>query len=184
MRDNSREKWRRKLCDFPVDSRHSFNTRPSSNSSRSAWHKQRDFFSATASWRMRIYKRSSSLRVLYLWKLHPMWAVFWIRIRIGSGTKWVSGSGLPGRPKLFVKTEKIQKFLISCLKSSVLGWVLLLEPECPLKGFKKIIFDRKFFFGIKQFDLDTDSATACTRNTFLWESAHVGKYCKRIRQRY
>ncbi len=52
----------------------------------------------------------------------------------GSGSEWARGSGLgiripdSGRPELSQKKAKI----ISCLKSSLLGWRLLMKPECTL----------------------------------------------------
>jgi hypothetical protein len=56
-----------------------------------------------------------------------------------------SGSGLG--PKLSFRKRKKEK--LSWFKSSLLGQRLLLEPECPLKGFQKIhmtAFDKKNIF--------------------------------------
>jgi hypothetical protein len=50
------------------------------------------------------------------------------------------GSGfLPysGRPKLSPKAKKGKSKEIVCLKSSLLGWKLLLKSDCSLKDFKK-----------------------------------------------
>jgi hypothetical protein len=68
----------------------------------------------------------------------------WIRIHMGQRIRIRNPDPDPGRPKLFPKNGKNHEFL--CLKSSLLGWRLLLEPECPLLGFKKTyrtVFDQK-----------------------------------------
>ncbi len=88
-------------------------------------------------------------------RLHPDW----IRIQMGPD---------PGGSKLSRKKGKIK---ISSLKSSLLGWILLLEPECPLSGFKKTYggFWKKIFchknLGLDQ---DPDSATAWIRSRNQW----------------
>jgi hypothetical protein len=49
---------------------------------------------------------------------------------------------IQAKPKLSI-TKKGKNEEFSCLKMPLLGWRLLLEPECPLKGVKKFFDNNK-----------------------------------------
>jgi hypothetical protein len=99
------------------------------------------------------------------------------RIRIGNlDTDRESGSGSRYANKIVPHERKILSNFI--LKSSLLGWRLLLEPECPLKGFKKTYMTVLIFlqkpWSASGSGLDSDSATTWMRYQLKWLDPDAG----------